>query len=365
MMLEGPKNPNEREYIKVLDFLNQNLRTDCQWSIDKEYPTALNVNNRHNINVVMNENEIVSHAVLKPLIIKSPHIIYKVGAIGSVVTDEKYRHQGWSQKIINKCNELAIEQQCDISILWTNLYDFYRKMGFELAGYEISYVFEKEMSFDKENYKYSSENKVSPEVIAKMYMQHSVASIRSLEEFRKFIQIPNTKIYTAWTKQGALAAYAVEGKGIDLQNYVHEWGGSVTALIHLLGFIREQKKQSFTMIVPKHSENLNSKLTELASYQNTGYLGMIKIINFNQLSQKIKKAFRSLGISDIVLERHDGYFLFGCGQDLCTVVSEGELVQILFGPAKIEELNIFQKGTVDKLLKVLPLPLWIWGWDSI
>lgn len=364
-MLEGPKNPSENEYLKVLEFLNQNLRNDCQWSIDKEYPTALNVNNRHNMHVVMDQNTIVSHAVMKPLIIKSPHVIYKVGAIGSVVTNENYRNQGWSQKIINKCNEMASEQQCDIAILWTNLYDFYRKIGFELAGYEMSFVFDKEIPFDKEACKYSSENKIAPEALAKLYTQHSVATVRTIEEFKKYTQIPNSRIYTAWTKQGGLAAYAIEGKGVDLQNYIHEWGGNVTALVNLLGYIRDQKKQSFTLITPKHSVNLNAKLASIASYSNTGYLGMIKIINFDQLSQKIKKAFRHLGVSDIVLEKHDNYYLFGCGQDLCTVSSQAEMIQVLFGPAQLEDLNIFQKATLDKLNLVLPLPLWVWGWDSI
>lgn len=364
-MLEGPKNPSENEYQKVLEFLNKNLRNECQWSIDREYPTALTPNNRHNMNVVMDENTIVSHAVLKPLIIKSPHLIYKVGAIGSVVTNENYRNQGWSQKIIQRCNELALDQQCDISILWTNLYDFYRKMGYELAGYEMSYVFDHELAYDKEAYKYSAENNVSPDAIAKLYMQHSVATIRTLEEFKKFTQIPNTKIYTAWTKQGALAAYAIEGKGVDLQNYIHEWGGSVPALINLLGYIREHKKQSFTLITPKHSQNLNAKLQAMASYSNMGYLGMIKILNFEQLAQKIKKAFRNLGVSDIVLEKQNNYYLFGCGQDLCTVSSQAEMIQLMFGPVEFESLNIFQKSTVDKLSKVLPLPLWVWGWDSI
>ena len=241
-MLEGPKNPSENEYLKVLEFLNKSLRQDCQWSIDKEYPTALNLSNRHNMNVVFDQSTIVSHAVLKPLIIKSPHIIYKVGAIGSVVTNENYRNQGWSQKIITRCNEMAADQKCDISILWTNLYDFYRKMGFELAGYEMSYVFDQAITYDKENFRYSSESKIAPEAIAKLYMQHTVGTVRTLEEFKKFTQIPNSRIYTIWSPEGALLAYAIEGKGVDLQNYIHEWGGGVSAILNLLGYIWEQKQ---------------------------------------------------------------------------------------------------------------------------
>ncbi|NUM57188.1 MAG: GNAT family N-acetyltransferase [Bdellovibrionaceae bacterium] len=363
--MEGPKNPSDKEFSKVLDFLNKSLRKDCSWSIDKEYPTALNLNNRHNMNIVWDDQNIVSHAVLKPLIIKSPHVIYKLGAIGSVVTDENYRNQGWSTKIIQKCNQLALEQSCDVTILWTNLYEFYQKMGFELAGYEMSFVIDKDFSYDRTLFRYSSEKNISPEAIAKLYSQHTVSTVRTIEEIRKFIQIPNTHLYTAWNSQGNLAAYAVEGKGIDLQNYIHEWGGSVPAIVNLLGYIKDQKPSGFTFISPKTSVNLNSKLIELSTISNVGYLGMIKIINFDQLSQKIKKAFRNLGVSDIVLEKHADYYLFGCGQDLCTLQKESELVQLLFGPVEFSELNVFQTNTIEKLKLILPLPFWVWGWDSI
>lgn len=364
-MLEGPKVPTESEYLKVLEFLNQSLRNNCNWSIDKEYPTALSLANRHNMNIVLSDDQIVSHAVLKPLIIKSPHAIFKVGAIGSVVTDENFRNQGWSQKILQQCLQQSSEQQCDIAILWTNLYDFYRKLGFELTGYECSFVFENEFDFDNQKYRYSSDSRVSVEAISRIYAQHSVGSVRTHEEFKKFIQIPNTRIFTAWTDQGQLAAYAVEGKGADLSNYIHEWGGSVSAIINLLGYIRKEKKTPITIIVPKHSLNLIDKLKEKTQFYNEGYLGMVKIINFDQLAAKVKKAFRNVGVNDIVFEKNNDLVLFGCGQDICTINDMNQISQLIFGPISFSELGVFQKATVDKLEKILPLPLWVWGWDSV
>lgn len=364
-MLEGPKVPSEQEYQRVLEFLNQKLRPDFEWTIDKEYPTALTVSNRHNMSVIVNDDKVVSHAVVKPLIVKTPQMIFKLGAIGSVVTDENFRNQGLSQKILKESIELAQKQNCDLAILWTNLYDFYRKLDFELAGYEISFAFHNQVIYDTKKYKYSHDGSIAPEAIAKLYTQHSVGSIRSIEEIRKFLQIPKTRVYTAWNLDGTLAAYAVEGKGADLTDYIHEWGGGVTAIKNLIGYISQVKGKPFHFITPRHSQNLISELTPLATFTNQGYLGMIRILNFENLANKIKKAFRAVGISDFVLEKRDGHIHFGVASDLYTIQAEKDLVPLLFGPWDWQNQDIFNDKTAQILGQILPLSIWVWGWDSV
>src|SRR5690349_20534726 len=101
--MEGPRTPNEAELPHVLDFLNQKLRNEASWSIAAEYPTAFSRHNLHNMRIIADEGKVLSHAVLKPFIIKSPHVIFKVGAIGSVVTDDGHRGQGLSTQVLNDC----------------------------------------------------------------------------------------------------------------------------------------------------------------------------------------------------------------------------------------------------------------------
>ena len=83
--MEGPRSPAENELPSVLDFLNKKLRADSAWSIDTEYPTALTRCNIHNMRIITDHAQIISHAVVKPLIIKSPHLIYKMADRKSVV----------------------------------------------------------------------------------------------------------------------------------------------------------------------------------------------------------------------------------------------------------------------------------------
>jgi len=363
--MEGPRSPRETEFPEVIDFLNSKLRSQTSWSIAAEYPTALTSHNIHNMRIIAEDQKVLSYAVLKPLIIKSPHVIFKVGAIGSVVTEEAYRGQGLSTKIIQDCLKSAAEQSCDIAILWTDLFDFYRKMGFELAGSEISLVVGSEFTAESQGLRFSSENKVSPDAIYRLYSAHTVNSVRTIEETRKFLSIPQTKVYTAWEASGQLAAYAIEGKGADLGGYIHEWGGSVSKLLALLSYIRKEKAQPFTIISPRHSQNLIHQLQQKGATLNEGFLGMIKIIHFDQLSAKIKRTFRAEGVPDIVLEKHPEHYLFGVGSEIFTIQNETDMVRLLFGPVDYSSLGMFKPETVQKLEKILPLNLWIWGWDSI
>jgi hypothetical protein len=370
--MEGPRAPVEAEYPRVLDFLDDRLRPDTKWSIASEYPTALSLQNLNNIRIITDAERVLSHAVLKPLIVKTPNVIFKIAAIGSVVTDEGHRNQGLSRLILENCLEESRRQDCDIAVLWTNLYDFYRKLDFELGGSEVACTFNENFSGEgvgaTAGLRFIKGHQISAEALHRLYNQHTVGSIRSIEDIRKFLLIPQTQLTTAWDSQGQLVAYAVEGKGIDLTGYVHEWGGKVAPLLALFSHLRRERQTPFTVILPQHSENLLRALEKLPVSINHGYLGMIKIVNFESLAGKIKRAGRSLGIADLVLERskkEDGSTetLFGLGKDLVKISDDKALIQVLFGPFPM--IDSFEETTQRTLAKIFPLPLWIWGWDSV
>ncbi|MBX2995029.1 MAG: GNAT family N-acetyltransferase [Bdellovibrionaceae bacterium] len=361
--MEGPRAPREAELPDLLKFLDKALRPDQQWSIQNEYPTALGKQNINNIRIITENDRFLSHAVMKPLIIKTPLMIYKAAAIGSVVTDQDHRGQGLSSQILDSCLVEAQAQDCDFAILWTNLYDFYRKIGFELAGFEESVVFEKEFAVPAHDLIFKTGSQVSSEAILRLYTKHAVGTARNAEEVRKFLQIPKSQVHTAWDKSGQLVAYAVEGKGADLTDYVHEWGGSVSALLALMSHLRKTKARPFTMILPNHSVNLLVQLQKLPVTINQGYLGMIKILKPEAFFAKIQKAARTLGISDLTLETvGDGSFRVGFAGDLRTLPSERDLVRFIFGPG--DDLG-FLPSSAQKSERIFPLPLWFWGWDSI
>jgi len=189
--------------------------------------------------------------------------------------------------------------------------------------------------------------------------------MRTLEETRRYLQIPNMRIYTAWDERGVLKAYAIEGKGADLNGYLHEWGGGVSNLLPLFAHIRKVQNRPITVIVPQHSQNLMRKLQEHGLKANEGYLGMIKILNPASLFNKVKRFARAIGVDDFAIEDRQGKFYLGSSEGLFSTDSEQDMVKLLFGPSKPSEIHNFDAAVNATLDRVLPLQMWIWGWDSI
>ena len=92
---------------------------------------------------------------------------------------------------------------------------------------------------------------------------------------------------------------------------------------------------------------------------------MIKIVDELAFFAKIKRAFRAEGLSDFVLEKRGTGYLFGVGTDLLVVEREHDIIRLLFGPVDYSVLGFQSETSVQKLNKLLPLPFWVWGWDSV
>ncbi len=359
--------PSQEEYKDLVKFLDQNLRPQNKWSITSEYPTALNQENIHNLRIITEGNQVLSHAALKPHIIKTPVAIFKAGAIGSVVTHDKYRNQGLSRTVLNDCIDLARKQDCDFAILWTNLHEFYQKIGFALAGYEINLAIDSNFEVTRDTqYKILKTPNVDPMALHKLMSQHTVSTFRNPDEVRKYLNIPNSNVYTLWEANGALGAYCVEGKGADLGGYIHEWGGGVSKMMQLLKFIQEDQKREIKIIAPNHSQNLIEQCVEKGAIRTEGFLGMIKLINEDAFFKKIHRHARmDLGITNLVLEKQGDEYWFGTTSQYLNTKDPIDIIPLMFGPTKISDVKGFEPATVQVLEKIFPMPFWLGGWDSI
>jgi hypothetical protein len=182
--------------------------------------------------------------------------------------------------------------------------------------------------------------------------------VRTAEDIRRHLSIPNARVYTAWDNNNQLLAYAVEGKGADLTGYIHEWGGGVSALLPLLAHIRTQFGRAITLIAPADSQNLIRHLKQWPVMIYEGFLGMIKPVNEKSLFLKINRRARQLGITDFNIESHNGKIRVGTPADSIQLNTTGELARLLFGPHPEGALKAEYRD-------LFPIPMWVWGWDSV
>lgn len=365
--MEGPRPVHQHELPQLIDFLSNQLRPQQAWSIAEEYPSAIQPSNLNNVRVIKDRNQFLSAAVMKPMVIKAPAGIFKVAAIGSVVTEPNHRNQGLSRQVLEACLNAGQLHGCDFAVLWTNLYDFYRKLGFELAGSEISLHLPENFVAPEPPIplRFLNSTKVDADAIFRLYSQHTCGTIRTVEEIRKYLAIPNSRVFTAWSADNKLQAYAVEGKGADLAGYIHEWGGGVSKLLPLLQFAQKEMKQPITVMAPAHAGNLIRQLKDLGATENSGVLGMIKLLNANSMLAKLKRFTRTLGIENLIMEKREGRFYLGQGENLFHTDSESDVTRLIFGPLKASQLHPFDDETSEAFERAFPIATWIWGWDSV
>ncbi len=355
------------DWTHLHEFLDQQLRANVNWSLCDEYPLAFSEKNRGNIRVIKDNDRVVAHAVVHPTLIKTHYHVFKVGLIGSVVTDETMRGQGLSREILQNCLSNCREQDCDIAMLWTDLFNFYAKFGFEVAGSEVALQVDANYKPEiKESLKILESSKVSPEALLKIFNKHNLRSVRTAQDIAQFLKIPQTEVYTAWNQQtNALEAYCIAGKGADFTNYVHEWGGGVAAVQTLMKHIQIKKQGTVTLITPPQCQNLINKMVEQGAKKYLGVLGMINIVNPTSFCKKIKKGARALGYSDFIFEFRDGQYYFGYADEVYQTDSPHDITRLVFGPSQPEEIHDFSEKALSALKDIFPIPFWVWGWDSI
>lgn len=367
--MDGPRAPKTAEWPQVINFLNQHLRPEGQWSIADEYPTTLGRAQPVYSRVILQDDQIVSHALVRPLLIKTPLGVFKVAAIGSVVTSDGHRNQGLSTRVLESCLEAARELQCEIALLWTDLFDFYRRLGFELAGSEISFDIQNQpiakMGRPSEIYQVLTGPRVDPEALLRLYNQHSVTTVRSADDVRRCLSIPNSKVATGWSKEGKLLAYLIEGKGADLNGYIHEWGGMLPELLDLVAREQANQNRSLRLIVPGHSQNLIHTLESSGVAAHRGYLGMMKILDLPAILQKLNRTARSYGHGAFEFKTNGSELTFGTPNVSYSAQNPTDILRLLLGPERPKDLQMFDETTSIVLDKLLPIPLWVWGWDSV
>lgn len=357
----------KEEWTELADFLKSNLRSQVTWSLQDEYPIAFSEQNLKNLQVIKKDGHIVAHAALLPTIVQTPYHLFKVGLVGSVVTDPNHRGQGLSKQTLASCEESARLQNCDLMMLWSDMHQYYHQLGYEIVGQEVALQFQKPLDIpNTQRLRFLNSNQVSADALLKVYNRHSLKSLRSTRDVRKFLKIPNSHVLTAWnTLSGELEAYAVIGKGADFQNYVHEWGGWVSSLLALLNHHIQNHPAPLTLITHPQAGNLIRQSIKYGAKQHTGFLGMMKIANPVSFCKKIRKGVRAQGYQDFVFEYHDSRFYFGNSTEIYQTDSQQDILRLVFGPLNAEVMHPFHPDVLALFKEVFPIAFWVWGWDSI
>lgn len=283
------RKPSRDEWPYVLQVLSRNLRSDSTWPLWEEYPTILSLSNYAHSMVAWDGTRPISHAAFYPYSIYTQAGHLPVVAVGQVWTDPGARGQGWATKVLLALEEEIKKVGAAFAILWTGEPTIYEKIGYVRAGREVDWLCDRsELPAQLEHALKSgpvatelplSARKSALSSIIRLYERHKLRVVRSPEQWEAYSRIPNSVWYVARSGD-AITAYAVMGKGIDLGNAVHEWGGESLGVLCLLRHIIQSTSGRVMLMGPEdESEEVLSRLPGLVPHPVKGIVGYAKNIS--------------------------------------------------------------------------------------
>ena len=329
---EGPRGCTKEELGELLVFLHNIFRPGLDESINVglEYSHVISsaMNDSENLRIIKYNREIVSHVGIHEIYVKIDELKLKVGAIFGVATHPNFRGKGFATILLKDATEKMIRENYDVSILWTGIPEFYRKLGWENAGSKTTFHFN------------NSNIEVLPD-----YKDLEIRKVEDENELKTIVSLHNETNGVVWSENAAkllLSRQAIEtylalrneskGYAVIRGSRIIDFSGDSNMILALIKYMFVSKKlERIEFQVPS-----NSKEASILKYFGVpfeeDYIGMMKIINLNNLKETLAKC-------RINVERMNAahYLVKQCTEE--RILDEKQLTKLIFGPEVITQFK--------------------------
>ena len=169
----------------------------------------------------------------------------QVALLGAVVCHERHRGQGLATRVVLEALNWARQQRASFVFLWSAEHSFYQKLGFLPFGVQVRCSLrallesQKRQSFQSH---FQLQKGFNPGILAQIKERRGgLVNDLSLDHYYR------AHTHVQWYSLGGVeqvSAFAAVGRGIDLDQHVHEWGGDSQQLIQLLGLIQRENPEA-------------------------------------------------------------------------------------------------------------------------
>lgn len=271
-----------------------------------------------------------------------------VAIIGAVATREDQRGKGLATQVVSLGLQWAQERGAALVLLWGSEHRLYEKLGFDLCGIQHRIPLSQLVL----NPQVQAIEDVKQGWTSSLYYvirQRASGLALRLQDRVWYEAHKNVQWYWSGSEEHP-TAYAAVGRGIDLKDVVHEWGGERKALEGILSKVKVNHPSAVLLGSPSLFDQQGWKLLDLSGVE---CLGLVNVLN-------PQKAFKSYCPETNLDEK---YFSSVKG------ISMGRL---LFGPVE-QDLGQFGKLEIPSIVghstwstgsSRFPFPLWVWGLDA-
>jgi len=355
----APRAPSAEEKPRVLAWLDAGLRRG-EGTLAAEYPLALGPDAAAEQRVVFDGGAPAAHALLVRAEVLARGRALRVGLIGSVYSDPARRGRGHAQACVRACLEAARAQGLALALLWSDLPDFYAKLGFVPAGRDVLLDVDAALLARAGAPAACDVGLPRPEewaVLEALHAKKPVHVHRPAGALARFAAAPGTALAVA-RRGGRPVAYAALGRGDDFAGVVHEWAGDADGVLACLARFVAACGPVRLLAGPEPEPPL-PRLVGAGARVERRPLGLVHLLDARELWSAI--APRPLPVR--FASRGERVELSAGGATL--LLPAAAALELCFGagPSVLgEAVDDFARSA---LAAALPWPLYVWGFDSV
>lgn len=361
------------ERDELLAWLNRGLRNGRPARLEAEFHSTLfsgdPERDRDCHVLVRDRGRFASHCLVRSIDAEAMGSRIRLGLIGMVYTDPGARGRGAARLALEASVERLSQQGANLAVLWSDLDDFYARLGFERAGIENVYLLDRELcnaacTDEARALEVRDAEETDWPGLERLYDAKPSRHVRAAGELERLAAAPDTRTLVA-LREGEPLGYAAMGRGDDLTGVVHEWAGDENALVACLARFAETNPEIVLLEGPT-PERPTRPLRRCGARPQPGSFALMRILDVENLwsaliqgsseLQQVRLGPDPSGASDYVLETPERTF----------ALSHQSTLSLLFGPAMPRTLSLgLDNRTRAALARRFPWPLFIWGFDSI
>lgn len=273
MSAEGIKACAPHESEQWAEFLNRNFGYEQGQSYSTDFAPLFAPQALGGSRLFWKDGKIASSATLYPVTALTPAGRLNLGIVGAVATDESYRGQGLSTKLLTEVEKIADAKGLDAIVLWSDQLEFYAKVGYQTVGRQEIYALNTLVKPDT----------LAPGTAAygwdwkqvrSLYEAHSSRIERSDDYWRSLENIRSCTRVQWLDEQGSVKAYLGFDRGKDLNGIIHEWGGDPQALHSLLWVVLHNRPNLLWLTHPSLNDSIRARLDDTPVVQ--GHMALMK-----------------------------------------------------------------------------------------
>lgn len=349
---------NRRE--RLVAWLGAGLRRDEPGQLEREYPLSMGETRGHR--GIFEGDRPVAHAMLHPAQAVARDRCLGIGMIGNVYTEPARRGLGLASACIGACVEDARQLGLPLAILWSDAWDFYRRLGFLPAGRETQLTLDGPVLVRA----WTSQTSISVgpphpgdwSRLEELYARKPQHARRRPGDLERLAAAPATRLRVARIA-GQIVGYAAAGRGDDFQGVVHEWAGEDDAVIACLHYLHGEAGVG-TILCGPEEEPLTARLREAGAAAHTGCFGLIRLLDAGTLWSVIAPKD-----TDLVFSQEGERVVIELGSARSMVAPEAALDLLLGRGTEGPTGHTLPVRIQRRLAPILPWPLYLWGFDSI